>query len=113
MGGVRQFSNPSVTALASVGTNIQAIPGISIRLRCPYEGRPKPTIEWYSNKTKIRETEKFSFVNDNTELIIPKMSREYVSKYTCVASQGKVKSTGASIIRLLRKLSFLFFGPFL
>lgn len=101
--GVLTFVNPAVMAKAVIGTNIMAIPGISIKLGCPYSGRPKPDITWYVNDTKIDRYEKYPVGKGSNDMIIPKMTQEYVGKYTCVASQGKKKSSGSSTIKLLGK----------
>lgn len=69
---------------------------------------PKPTIGWFFNRTEIQKKVKVGMVND--DIIIPKMSREYVGTYTCVALQGTRKVFKSSMVKMMCKCFLHFFS---
>lgn len=96
-----RVTSPSKNARATIGNTINAIPGITVQIRCPHTGFPKPDITWLFNGEVI--TEKFSLPLGliGNALVIPRMSKNYIGVYTCHLTQKDDIREAESSVNLL------------
>lgn len=86
-----------------IGTEIFTIPGVTIKIKCPYVALPKAEIYWYFNSEKIVDDKRFNQDKLTDALIIPKIKTKDIGTYTCHAVQADRREEASSQVRLLCK----------
>lgn len=77
---------------------LEVVEGSKARFDVEIEGFPKPDVEWYHGTTKIVDTGRYTFEEDNERytLIINSTILDDSGAYKCVASNDAGKSTSRS-----------------
>ena len=98
--GKLRATNPYKSLKAVIGNTINALPGVPIEIQCPHVAFPKANITWYFKSKVVKANSDYMIAKVNNALYIPKMLKVHAGRYTCEATQGKIKVSATSTVYL-------------
>ena len=101
--GTHIYTDNTKNVEVMVGSQIQAVEGLSLRIACPSTGAPKPTVTWYFNNVKIKMNGLYMQDKENDGLIIPRLNPSLQGSYVCRAENSIGRDEASSSLSVMCK----------